>query len=191
MVAVPPTGGHRKEESAQISSLAFTAMELLPARIEHPLLDQEEIVFVIERSKNKNVVVYESLDSESSPMGVYWLDIDPAYVEANRKKGVMSDRSEISYLEKKIAYGLTATSAGPGEHDISLVALPQKVIRLKECPVLKRPRAFTSILGREARLERIYVESKENFFGLPTVLHVLVAGVTVDTNEPIVQKLCP
>lgn len=48
----------------------------------------------------QNIVVYEALKKgealdANKPVDVYWLDIDPAYVAANRKKGIMTDRSEV------------------------------------------------------------------------------------------------
>src|SRR4051794_9480122 len=49
----------------------------------------------------QNIVVYEALKSadghldDKKPVDVYWLDIDPAYVAAARKKGNNSDRNEV------------------------------------------------------------------------------------------------
>ncbi len=47
-------------------------------------------------------MVYEALKGAdgqldaAKPIDVYWLDIDPAYVEAARKKGIKSDRNDVS-----------------------------------------------------------------------------------------------
>lgn len=41
----------------------------------------------------------------NKPLDGYWLDIDPEYVKANRKKGKTDDRDELSYIDKTMAYG--------------------------------------------------------------------------------------
>eukprot|EP01084_Bolivina_argentea_P070090 127485_1 len=88
-----------------------------PKKIESPTgqIDKLTVLFWIERSKNKNIVVYEAdknpstADHYNTVVG-YWLDIDPEFVKAARKKGVNSDRAELSYMEKKLAYGYNVSS---------------------------------------------------------------------------------
>lgn len=68
------------------------------------------IAFIVERSKNKNIVVYEGLVKDgkidpAKPLDVYWLDIDPVNVKNNRAKGQKHDRSELGMIESKMAYG--------------------------------------------------------------------------------------
>jgi hypothetical protein len=96
------------------------------------------VLFFIARSKNENIVVYEAAkksDSEldpAKPIDVYWLDIDPAYQQANRKKGVMSDRSDLNMIEKQFAYGVGFEAAPnkPGTFLLKLVALPERPVTL-------------------------------------------------------------
>ena len=51
--------------------------------------------------------MYEALKNASGaldaakPIDVYWLDIDPAYVAAARKKGVMTDKQPVSRTEEQ------------------------------------------------------------------------------------------
>ena len=85
--------------------------------------DKPNIFLYVERSLNKNIVVYESpieqADGRSGaarvglsltePVRAYWLDIDPTYVEKRRKKGILTDVEELNFIEKKMAYGITAT----------------------------------------------------------------------------------
>lgn len=116
--------------------------------------DERDIALFIERSKNKNVVCYKGVYAGTAldrarPVDGFWLDIDPAYMEANRKKGVASNRTELNVLERKMAYGYhaekalagfealaaarTAEGTGPGDvladgqvHPIAFVALPKR-----------------------------------------------------------------
>ena len=93
--------------------------------------DKVEIFLYVERSLNKNIVVYESIMEHAKvqqngandlssvglrlnePVRAYWLEIDPAYVEKKRKKGILSDVEELNFIEKKMAYGLTAILESP------------------------------------------------------------------------------
>ena len=94
------------------------------------------VLFVIGRSKNLNIVVYEAklagsgeLDSKE-PVVVYWLDLDPAYQKQKRDKGVTSDRLELNYIEKTLAYGLSSQpdSGRPGHHTVHLVAFKTRAV---------------------------------------------------------------
>lgn len=58
----------------------------------------------------QNIVMYEALKSADAldakkPVDVYWLDIDPAYVAAARKKGVTTDRVDVRKQEN-MGWGL-------------------------------------------------------------------------------------
>jgi Domain of unknown function (DUF4833) len=172
------------------------------------------ILFIIARSKNANIVVYEAkmvgavsgsggasssssggraaepqLDS-SEPVIVYWLDIDPAYQKENRRKGVMSDRSELGSVEKRFAYGLSSQPmpGKTGSYAVKLVAFPDRVVVVRYDATLHRPVAFMQINGRQCQLERIYVSATDNFIGLPTVHYVDVTGID-DSGQHVTERI--
>jgi hypothetical protein len=104
-------------------------------------------LFVIERSVNGNVVVYEAhrLPSgavdEKRPVQVSWK------LEDGR-------REELTALERAFAYGVVVRSAGDGLH-FRVRALPGRELTLSAeggCP-----RATTPIAGQRAVLERAFV----------------------------------
>ena len=62
------------------------------------------------------VVVYEAKHAggkfdSAAPCAVYWMDLEPDYVKANRANGVMSDRSELGMMESTMAYGYACACA--------------------------------------------------------------------------------
>lgn len=82
------------------------------AKVENP-----NIMFVISRTKNKNIVVYEArVDAgairAADPVDAYWLDIDPEYMAKNRAKGKDSDREDLNMIERRMAYGCAPARAG-------------------------------------------------------------------------------
>mmetsp|Transcript_20388 Transcript_20388/g.49989 ORF Transcript_20388/g.49989 Transcript_20388/m.49989 type:complete len:173 (-) Transcript_20388:286-804(-) len=161
-----------------------------------PQLDKPTVAFIIERSLNKNVVVYEGLVDEDTsqlrkdkPMDVYWLDLDPAYQEKNRKKGKMTDRDELNMIERNMAYGVKCEpiKGEEGAYTMTLVALPQRKGILKMVDGL--PKATMEINGQQCYLQSIFVHSKQGMIGLPKVVYVLVNGVSIESGEEQQERI--
>ena len=96
-------------------------------------------LFVIARSCNLNVVVVEALiDAQhptrlrSKPLDIYWLNLEAKYAQAARRRGSLHDRDELSWPERKLAYGAKAkpSKTVPGIFTIRMNALPSLPIRL-------------------------------------------------------------
>ena len=156
------------------------------------------ILFVIGRSKNLNIVVYEAkmeggeLDS-SEPVSVYWLDIDPAYAAAARAKGVKTDRVELGALEKRLAYGLSSSplAGRAGHYSVRLVAFPDRVVTVAVDAKKGRPVASMTINGTVCELERIFVTATESWINpLPSVQHVDVTGVDAH-GKRVTERIIP
>ena len=154
-------------------------------------LDKDTILFWIERSKNKNIVAYEAIKKDGvkdhyNGIDGYWLDIDPEYVKANRKKGKMDDRADLSMLEKKMAYGYKVTSTASNKklkvYQTNLVSVPSMIMDLMTDKDGK-PHAVTIINGQKCYLRKIYVATKESWYGLPKVLYVTITGIQIDNQQ--------
>ena len=88
----PPTSRHPRVAAMDPSrppvmdrGLSFKGaalMRLLEQRGARFAHDNRDICFCIQRSKNKNIVVYQAATGTTSSMGLscYWLKIDPEYV---------------------------------------------------------------------------------------------------------------
>jgi len=155
------------------------------------------ILFVIGRSKNLNIVVYEAkvsggeLDAKE-PVVVYWLDLDPAYQKQKRDKGVSSDRLELNYIEKTMAYGLSsaANTAKPGHYTVSLVAFPKRAVDVYFDKAKGRPVALIEINGQQCELIRIFVSATDSWTGLPKVQYVDVIGVDSQGRQ-VSERIAP
>jgi hypothetical protein len=122
------------------------------------------LLFVIEKSINENIVIYETKVKQnsagksskqsdlfhreektiipSSPpplidVDAYWLDLDPITKQEKGKKGIFSERSELSFLEKYMAYGfqlrqITVQTTCPLiiSHQLTLTACPHLPVYL-------------------------------------------------------------
>ncbi|HEY6928040.1 MAG TPA: DUF4833 domain-containing protein [Thermoanaerobaculia bacterium] len=141
-------------------------------------------LFVIERSKNKNIVAYDakrgaSGDWDSSePVVAYWL-LD----------GDNSRREELTAIERDRAYGVEATPGeAPGTFTMVFKAQRKRrfTIQMRHgCPVVTIP-----IRGHPAILRKLYVKSKETLL-LPKVDYIEFFGEDMETGKKIHEKVKP
>ncbi len=141
-------------------------------------------LFVIERSKNANIVVYDanrgpSGDFEAaSPVAAYWL-----------LNGENDKREELTKLERDRAYGVDVTPGDtPGTYVMAFKAARKRrlaVRMLNECPVTIAP-----IGGHDGILRKLFVQSKEGSFP-PGVEYLELFGEDVATGEPLYEKFVP
>lgn len=135
-------------------------------------------LFVIERSKNANVVAYEvkrgpSGFDTSEPIRASWrmLDTD-GHVEGLTK------------LEKKV-YGVKVKSASYTEINFAIAALPDRDIAVRQGE--KGPEAVAEINGVPARLESVYVASSEGL--VPKVKYVDMKGRSLADGSPVTERI--
>ena len=157
------------------------------------------ILFVIGRSKNLNIVVYEAklaasgteVDSKE-PVTVYWLDLDPAYQKQKRDKGVASDRLELNYIEKTMAYGLSSQphASKAGHHTVQLVAFSKRAVDVYFDSAKGRAVAMIEINGVQCELLRIFVSATDSWTGLPKVQHVDVIGLDAQGKQ-VTERITP
>jgi Domain of unknown function (DUF4833) len=121
-------------------------------------------LFVIERSKNKNIVCYDLLHPEGQAthpkLDVYW--------RMNQEKG---QRSELTLFERDRAYGYRIVS----EHPLSfaLKAAPKRPIEVVTRS--GQTSAELTISGVRATLDAVYVKTREGGL-IPQVLYVELQG---------------
>ena len=121
-------------------------------------------------------VVHGKLDA-TTPVDVYWMDIEPSFQAENRKKGHVSDRSELIWLEKQMAYGITTTADAhkPGHYKLVLVSVPKREMEVfinasghAEC--------HADINGKRCRVTYVYVKSQERSWLPPKPVYVDMVG---------------
>jgi hypothetical protein len=197
--------------SAVLASLTTAGLQAvlckLPPRGARFPGDEQDIAMFIERSKNKNVVCYRAVFTERSqcrlnpqaPLDAYWLDVDPEYVKANRKAGKSDDRCELNFIDRTMAYGHSVNEItevqGMTVVDISFVALKDRTLKL--CAVKETatgevwPLLLATVDGKPSVVSRIFVNSTENFIGLPSVQYVEIFGIDLFSGEASYEKKLP
>jgi len=141
-------------------------------------------LFIIERSKNANVVHYDArltadgkLDPKE-PVIAYWVLL----AEDGRRK-------ELSWIEKKMAYGFTIKpDRSVKGYKMTLVAAPKRQIIVKKEKDAFRAEAV--IDGRPAVLEKMYINASDGLTG-PKVQYIEVYGKDLQTGEKRREKMVP
>lgn len=145
--------------------------------------DKTVNLFVIERSKNANVVKYDAVltddgkINEKNPIDAYWL----LYAYKN------GEREELSAFDKK-AYGFNVKYNKDKKYfDFVLKAVSEKPMILNLYNGV--PKAVIKINDVDCFLEKVYIESKDGAFGIPKVSYYELFGKEVSTNNAQQQKI--
>lgn len=141
-------------------------------------------LFVIERSKNANVVHYEaSLAADGAmdpgePVVAYWVLL----AEDGRRK-------KLNWLEKKKAYGVkTRPAPSLDGYTLTLAAAPWLPLAVRK--VGDAVRAEVDINSRPAVLEKMFIQAKEKLLG-PKVEYIVLFGNDIATGAACSEKILP
>lgn len=143
---------------------------------------EAEKLFVIERSKNANIVRYDAnvvkgQINKESPIDAYWL----LYAKKN------GEREELSAFDKK-AYGYKAKYNEKNKNfDFVLKAVKEKPMTVNMYN--NKAKAVIKINDIDCFLEKVYIESKDGAFGIPTVSYYELFGKEVSTGKDQKQHI--
>lgn len=141
-------------------------------------------LFIIERSKNANVVHYDAkvtsdgkLDPRE-PVSAYWI----MRAEDGR-------REELNWMENEKGYGFDIKpDPSVNGYKMTLMAAPQQQITVKQAG--NAIRAEVVINGRPAVLKKIYINASDGLTG-PKVSNIMLYGKDIKTGKMRSQKSVP
>ena len=141
-----------------------------------------QLLFIIERSKNANVVHYDTQLTAAGeidpnePVIAYWVML-----------ATDGHREELNWIEKKKAYGFSIKSdPSVNGYKMTVVAVPQGQITVRKDG--DTVRAELVIDGRPAFLEKIYINATDGLLG-PKVHYIELYGKDIKTGEKRHQKI--
>jgi hypothetical protein len=155
---------------------------LLGSPSEGTCVDAEHLFF-IERSKNKNIVQYDAHITqdgslaEKEPVFVYWI----------LENG---ERRELTRLQRTHAYGVEyQKKLDNNRYEIALTGLEERRITIKNTRDGYKP--FVEINGKEAILEKLYIESEERLIGPPKVIYVDLFCRDEQSGLSMIERILP
>ncbi len=138
-------------------------------------------LFVIERNMNKNTVCYDAnilkngtLDVEN-PIDAYWMD----YATDGK-------RSEINYIQRRMAYGFSFEKTALGNIYVTLKAFNKRKI-LVSIDSKGNSHALIKINGVDANLTKIFVTAKPKMY--TTVQFLELYGNDIKTGKALYEKI--
>ncbi len=138
-------------------------------------------LFVIERNMNKNTVCYDAnilqngkLNTED-PIDAYWIDY-----------ATDGQRSEINYIQRRMAYGFSYEKNANGSIYVTLKAFEKRKILLTQ-DAKGNSSALLKINGLDARLTKIFVTAKPKMY--TTVEFIELYGIDIKTGKALYEKI--
>lgn len=142
-------------------------------------------LFYIQRDPNPNTLIYELNTDKSGglnskePLHIYWIRYND--------KG---QREEISYIQRKFAYGVTYKLIKNEEYDIRFTVYKKMQLTLMK-GVDGKYHIFTPIAKKQAILNRIFVKIEGGSFWIPNVIYVELTGTDPATGKEVTERFKP
>lgn len=146
--------------------------------------ETNQTLFIIERSKNANVIHYDAhltvqgaLDPKE-PVTAYWVLL----AQDGRREG-------LNMVERAKAYGFDLKPAPTGTcWTMTLVAYRKRPVTIR--PIPGGARAEMVIAGHPSIFEKLFIHSTEGFV-LPKVDYLEFFGKDLETGTPRYEKFLP
>jgi hypothetical protein len=142
-------------------------------------------LFYIQRDPNTNTLIYElntddagQLDTDN-PLHVYWI----RYADKGQKE-------ELSYIQRKFAYGVNVKATKKDEYDVRFVAYKKMPLNLTKSADGKY-HIFATIANKQAILNRIFVKVEGGSFWIPNIVYVELKGTDPVTGKEIMERFKP
>jgi len=140
-------------------------------------------LFYLQRTPNTNTIVYElnykngEIDLEN-PVHEFWI----RYQENGQ-------RQELSYIQRKFAYGINSKKLANNRYELSFVSYKKYKMYLEPGPD-KKLNVYTHINNKKVVLTSIFLKIKEGgSFWSPNIEYVEVSGFEPSSRSIIKEKL--
>ncbi len=174
--------------SARVLSVADSSAHHVKIKAEKhyttPVLTNSTL-FYLQRDPNANTVMYDlntlsdgSLNPEN-PLHVYWL-----------KYNERGQNEELNYIQRKFAYGITATPKAGNGYDIRFVSYKKFPMTLMKHTDGKY-HIFALIANKQIILKNLFVRVEGGSFWIPNILYVEVKGTDPVTGKEVTDRFKP
>jgi hypothetical protein len=157
----------------------------LPGNPNQALPQSVSRLFYVQRSPNANTIVYELKTGSNGqpdadePVHAYWI----RYNEKGQKE-------DLSYIQRKFAYGVTSKPLGNGKYDIRFVSYKKFPLTLMKGTDGKY-HIFATISQRQFIVNRIFVKIEGGTFWVPNVRFVEFKGTDPLTGKEVTERFKP
>ena len=145
------------------------------------------LLFYIQRSLNRNTIAYELNTDDKNvldlddPIHPYWIRYESG-----------GHRRELSYIEKKFAYGIKTklVNQQSQNYKLSLVSYPVNM-ELKKSGDEQNFKVFITVNNKLIELEMIYFKAEGGTFWNPNIKYIDIYGTEVKTKLAVKERIIP
>ena len=144
-------------------------------------------LFYLQRSPNTNVLSYDvNIDpktgkpNQDSPVKVYWL----RYAEG---KG---EPEELSFIQRKFAYGVSSDPLGNDKYDIRIMSYKKIPLTLMASADGKY-HIFATVSKKQMLLQNIFIQIEGGSMWSPNIIFIEMKGTDPVTGKEVVERFKP
>jgi phosphatidylglycerophosphate synthase len=141
-------------------------------------------LFYMQRDPNTNTIIYElNVDAsgeldKSEPVKVYWL----RYQENGQ-------REDLSYIQRKFAYGVQAKAIGNNEYELRFVSYKKFPLYLRKSEADNKYHVYATVNNKKMLLDRIFVRIEGGTFWIPNVKYVELKGANPASGSQMLERI--
>lgn len=161
------------------------AIDKLVEKSNLPVPNEEKQLFYLQRDPNTNTVIYtlnveDGKVDEDQPVKAHWI----RYAEGGK-------RTDLSFIQRKFAYGIQHTKIGDQAYNIRLQAYKDLEISVKFNSEKNKYQAYTAVENKEIILERIFVRIDGGSYFKPNIQYIEVLGYDPATRSKVSHRFSP
>nr|WP_121272802.1 DUF4833 domain-containing protein [Pedobacter schmidteae] len=141
-------------------------------------------LFYLQRDPNTNTIICElNVDEDGElnkkePIKVYWL-------RYSEKGG----REELSYIQRKFAYGIQSKAIGDDEYELRFVSHKKLPMYLQKSADDKKYHVYVTVNKKKIQLDRIFVRIEGGSFWIPNVKYVELKGINTANKAQTIERI--
>ena len=128
-------------------------------------------LFYLQRDPNTNTIVCQlNVDKQGEvnkvqPVNVFWM-----------RYGDKGEKKELSYIQRKFAYGIVSKDLGNGQFELRFVSHKKLPMYLRKSTADKKYHVYATINNKKMEIERIFLRIEGGTFWFPNVKYVEIKG---------------
>lgn len=142
------------------------------------------LLFYLQRDPNTNTIICE-LNADKNgevdrkePILVYWI-----------RYGDEGEKKDLSYIQKKFAYGIQAKEIGKDHYELRFVSHKKLPMYLLKSENDKKFHVYVTVNNKKIQLDRIFVRIEGGSFWLPNVKYVELKGINTENNAAVLERI--
>ena len=165
-----------------LTTIAFVIAVAIKAQDKFPIPSgNPNQLFYLQRTVNANTIVCElnyknGVVDAKEPVSVFWI-----------RYGEQGQREELSFIQKKFAYGVKTTLVAKDKYELRFAACkdyPMYLIMDAD----NKYNVYATINQRQAILSRIFVKINGGTAWSPNVEYIEIKGIDLSTGKEITER---